>query len=241
MRGSAARPLASRERETPAAPAIAFTPLRAPRDVLERIAAQPGPGPSTSAGRGDARSGLLTRERDGAHTSDQELFTARVERDGSVALRDRSNVQLGGEPGDFGITILTFDVTAAVMSAVGDDPYASRKRKFLDATRDERVRLGAAHRADQLRDVGAQVRRNLDAMWRASPDAATRRRALFALWDEAAEAGPELLQIAGARARAAVLAYIRQQLPAGSPDAYTPDELAALNRARTSRAAFAPY
>jgi hypothetical protein len=38
-----------------------------------------------------------------------------------------------------------------------------------------------------------------------------------------------------------VLAFIRSELPEGSPEAYPEDELAQLNRGRQSREPFAPY
>jgi hypothetical protein len=80
----------------------------------------------------------------------------------------------------------------------------------------------------------------LEALWseRARP-AAERRRLLFALWDECDE-GSDPAAPASA-ARAVVLAFIARTLPAGSPDAYAPAELAALNQIRQSQARFEPY
>ena len=43
-----------------------------------------------------------------------------------------------------------FDVSDAFMRSHGQDPYASKKLKFLDSTRDERVQIGMKHRSEQL-------------------------------------------------------------------------------------------
>jgi hypothetical protein len=134
-----------------------------------------------------------------------------------------------------------FDATDALMRGQGIDPYASKKLKFLDSTRDERVQLGTRHRDQQLRQATQLVRRNLDALRAANLGLAARKQALFELWDECVEAGDPSLVIAGAAARRMVIGFIRAHLPAGSPDAFTAEELAVLGRARQSRAAFSPY
>jgi hypothetical protein len=140
-----------------------------------------------------------------------------------------------------------FDVTDAIMRKKGQDPYASKKLAFLDSTRDERVAMGTAHREQQLRKTTQIVQRHLDQLWQRVADPRARREALFELWDEvveageAAEAGDEATVEAGRAARRLVIGMIRARLPAGSPDAYSADELAALNRRRHSKAAFAPY
>jgi hypothetical protein len=134
-----------------------------------------------------------------------------------------------------------FDVTDAFMRGKGSDPYASKKLKFLDATRDERVQIGMRHRTEQLAMAPEIMKRNLDRLWATVGDPAARREALFELWDESAEAGTDELVAAGLAARKLVIGWIRAKLPAGSVAAYTADELAALNQRRTSKAPFAPY
>jgi hypothetical protein len=84
------------------------------------------------------------------------------------------------------------------------------------------------------------MRRNLEALWRATPDPAVRRDALFVLWDECAE-GDGPIGEAGQRARTMVIGWIRTRLPAGSPDAFAPDEIIARSAHRASRQPFAPY
>jgi hypothetical protein len=133
------------------------------------------------------------------------------------------------------------DLTSLLMSATGvGDAYASRKRKLLDDTRDERAELGAQHRAEDLARAAQLIQRNLEAMWRATTDPAERRDALFVLWDECAE-GDGPFGEAGERARAMVIGWIRARLPAGSPEAFTLDEIARRSAQRRSTQPFVPY
>jgi hypothetical protein len=134
-----------------------------------------------------------------------------------------------------------FDLTDAIMRHKGSDPYASKKLAFLDSTRDERVQIGTAHREQQLRKTAQIVQQHLDRTWRDVADPRARRQALFELWDEVVEAGDASLVEAGVAARKLVIGCIRARLPAGGPDAYTAEELAALNRRRQSKALFQPY
>ncbi len=134
-----------------------------------------------------------------------------------------------------------FDISDALMRGHGIDPYASKKLKFLDSTRGERVLIGMRHRTGQLAMAPEIMKRNLDRLWATVADPAERRETLFELWDECAETGTEELVTAGQAARTLVVGWIRARLPAGLPAAYTADELAAVNRRRSSKAAFAPY
>ncbi|HSR97498.1 MAG TPA: hypothetical protein VLM79_10630, partial [Kofleriaceae bacterium] len=123
----------------------------------------------------------------------------------------------------------------------GIDPYASRKLKLLDDTREERVQIGNRHRAQQLAMTPQIVQRNLERLWAALPDTAARKQALFELWDECVETGDPAVVAGGEAARRLIIAFIRAHLPAGSPDAFSPAELAAIAPVRHSKAAFAPY
>lgn len=133
------------------------------------------------------------------------------------------------------------DVTALLMRKLGvGDAYASRKRKLLDDTFDERAALGAQHRAEDRARAAEIMRRNLEIVWRATEDPAERRGALFTLWDECGEGdGPD--GEAGERARKIVIGWIRARLPAASPDAFTPDEIAWWSAHRRSTQPFVPY
>ena len=134
-----------------------------------------------------------------------------------------------------------FDTTDWMMRRHGQDPYASKKLAFLDATRDERVQIGNRHRAEQLTHATQLMQHNLDALWAATEDLAARKRALFELWDECAETGDPDLVAGGQAARRLVIGAIRARLPAGSALAFTPAELAAFAREKQSKATFQPY
>jgi len=134
-----------------------------------------------------------------------------------------------------------FDITDRLMRKKGQDPYASRKLAYLDATRDERVEIGNKHRADQLAQAAKLMKRNLDRMWTQITDTAARKQALFELWDECAETGDAAVVEAGRQARKLVVGFIRAHLPAGSATAYSAAELAAFARRKHSHEEFAPY
>lgn len=132
------------------------------------------------------------------------------------------------------------DITSWLHRKLVGDPYASRKLKLLDDTRDERVALGDAFRKEQLDRSAELVLRTLEQLWATEPDPTRRRLALFELWDDCAE-GDDGPGQAGQRARAMIVGWIRTHLPAGSPTAYTDEEIAALHARRTSKQAFTPY
>ncbi len=134
----------------------------------------------------------------------------------------------------------SLDITAWLHRKFIGDPYSSRKLKLLDDTRDERIVLGTAFRAEALAHSAELIHRTLEELWRATTDASLRKEALFELWDDCFEGeGPR--GEAGARARAMVIGWIRAKLPAGSPEAFTDEEIAACAARRTSRQPFEPY
>jgi hypothetical protein len=71
-----------------------------------------------------------------------------------------------------------------------------------------------------------------------------KRRVLFELWDECAEDerdGNSLVVSGATEARGTIVEFIRLNLPEGSRDGFSREELAALNARRGSRRPFAPY
>ncbi len=179
------------------------------------------------------------------YDSDKGAFGA--EGDTAMAKQIQAGSGSTTDPNDRSKTVIVpilsggFDATDWMMRRHGQDPYASKKLAFLDATRDERVQIGNRHRADQLTRSTQLMQRNLDALWAATLDLGARKRALFELWDECAETGDPDLVAGGQAARRLVIGAIRARLPAGSALAFTPDELAAFARAKQSKAAFQPY
>jgi hypothetical protein len=134
-----------------------------------------------------------------------------------------------------------FDVSDWLMRNHGQDPYAHRKLAFLDATRDERAEIGRRHRDAELARSPELVQKSLQALWAATHDLRARKQALFELWDDCAEAGDAAVVAAGDAARRLVIGFIRAHLPAGSADAFTAQEIAALARTQQSKAVFRPY
>ncbi len=195
------------------------------------------------------KSGHLRPTGGGRQESDQDVFTVRVAEDGSVEIEDAADVdvhvlRIGRVPLPF--IYGRFDVTDTLMRAKGIDPYAAKKLKILDETREERYEMGVAYKQKQYARTPQIVRKNLEVLFATKTDPAELKQALFEMWDESIDADEpdtesEEAVGAGRVARKLVLAAILTHFPADSADAYTERELAAFNRKRTSKGAFAPY
>ena len=185
-------------------------------------------------------SGELKPSGNGTYSSDQPAFKVKVARDGTAKIEDKADV---GDVHFSGLGIAgraSFDDWA--MRQAGIDPYASAKRQWLDKTRDERARIGMASRKQDLSRAPELMQRNIRYAWaKTEGDAAARKQALFELWDECAETGDDDLVTAGTAARSYLIGFIRAHLPAGSPGAFSPADLTALNAHKRSHATFQPY
>ena len=170
-------------------------------------------------------------------------WSAQVGPDGRIQFDGRAlGAGAGVDPVLGLLAWLQFDSTDAAMRAARQDPYLAAKLRLMDESRAERMRMRAAHDEEVMARAIDDLPAYLAAVWSVQAwSPAERRRVLFALWDEAAEDGNELLRAGGAAARATIERFIAARLPPGSRHAYRADELAALNRLRTSRAPFAPY
>jgi hypothetical protein len=138
------------------------------------------------------------------------------------------------------------DLTDLMLKARGEDPLAARKRRFLRLTEELRDGMADENRVKTLSQSKVRAGHNLDRVWSdPSYSFATKRRLLFQLWDECDE--PQREQDdrpeakAGLRARRHILGYVRQKLPPGSAEAFSPDELRRLNSRRESSGPFEPY
>ncbi|MFN0247922.1 MAG: hypothetical protein ACKV2T_13620 [Kofleriaceae bacterium] len=171
----------------------------------------------------------LKEQADGTHTSEKTTFTARVNRDGTVDLKDKGNWQQKS------LFHAEFDVTDAFMRNQGHDPYASEKRKFLDRTREQRVEIGKRYRKEQLAQSAQLMADNLARLWAITSDPAKRKDELLALWDECAEVGDEDLVAGGAHARRLLINWIHAKRVE-----FTPAELVAFAKRKKSKATFAP-
>jgi hypothetical protein len=175
---------------------------------------------------------VLKRSADGSYRYAGHVFTAVIRADGSVSITDRpAAVQLG--PLAIGGH---FDLTDAIEKAMGKEIYSSEKRWFLDETAELRRSLSDADHARKLARGSLRLRGQLEGILDDSALPAARKRELiFELWDGCA---PDDV---GAQAQRIVEQFVREHLPPGTPLAYTPAELAELNRRRLSERVFEPY
>jgi hypothetical protein len=183
------------------------------------------------------------------HETDRGRFGEPLDETKLAPLSRDFHVTAGAstDAGDRTTTVLVpvlaggFDVNDWLTRRAGNDPYASRKRALLDATRDERGQIGKRHVAEQLAPAPRLMQRNLDALWATTSDPQVRKRALFELWDECAEVGDPALVEAGEAARRLVIGFIRARIPAGGPGAFTATEIVELAHIQRSTIAFRPY
>jgi hypothetical protein len=166
----------------------------------------------------------LTSAGGGTYKADKETFTAKVDADGRVHLKDKPE---------------NLDTQDRMMLLMGIDPYARNKLAFLDRTRGQRAAVGERHNREQLARSAELMQKNIDRLWAMTSELAARKAGLFALWDDCAETGSDALVAGGTAARVLVIGEIRARLAGDA--AYTPAELARLNAGRRSTAVFAPY
>jgi hypothetical protein len=184
------------------------------------------------AARDAMRAEELKEQKDGTFTTDKTTFTARVNRDGTVDLKDKPNLRVNGLGA-------SFDATDWAMRMTGDDPYAAEKLAYLDRTRDQRVIVGKRYRKEQLGRSAQLMQANLERLWQLSHDVAARKQAVFELWDDCAETGDDDLVEGGAQARALLARWVQTKLTGAA--AFTEDELRNLNAKKRSKASFDPY
>lgn len=169
----------------------------------------------------------------------QPDYNAQILEDGRIVFDSRlldtgvsSSSTVG--PRLFGV----FDLTDMLAP---QDPYISAKLALLHRTFAQRVAMREEHNVRVMDRALAALPAYLQEIWQHQAwDPATKRHILFALWDECAEGGDELLASGGSAARLQIEEFIQAQLPAGTANAYSKHELRAFNRARTSLATFAP-
>jgi hypothetical protein len=108
---------------------------------------------------------------------------------------------------------------------------------FMDATADVRHEMS---RSESLRTSFDRLPRLLAWVWGSwsHPEA---REILFRIWDEAAESDDPELGSAGEHARKMIERFVRRELPAGSPDHFTDEELQRFNGRRARGPRFDPY
>jgi hypothetical protein len=169
---------------------------------------------------------------DGSWVYEGPLFTATIMPDGRVEFDDRDPISV-----DFATGTATFDLMDMVMSAAGQDPFQAEHERFMEET--EALRLGIEGEWHE-REVARRYRffvGSLSRIWgETDRPASRRRRSIFEAWDETSEDDDE-----GRACRAAVIDFVRNEIPFGSEDAYSEAELGVLNALRASSARFEPY
>ncbi|MDB4975978.1 MAG: hypothetical protein JWN48_4319 [Myxococcaceae bacterium] len=211
-------------------------------------AALPARRPGTTGGLSSADLPGLVKRRDGSYAYQGNGFDAVIATDGTVRMKDSffrarlalrpvrlhdevqpKNNALGNGTWSFTFFELKYDLMGYLESKLGNDPYRSERRWFLERTRALREELTLQSIADStqhaLRTIWSQAGLHFDE----------RRRRTFALWDESGEDEP------GQLCRAQVVAFVREHCPRDSGLGFSDAELRTLNATRKSRAAFAPY
>ena len=225
----------------PAAPA-SKDPLHSFRPRDARLALGPKAPPPPPGPRPGSFEALFNAAPDVRHHKTSESLVgvkragngleARVAPDGRIAFNDPAAVEYTGLG-------LRFDVTEAVMRAMGDDPYAAQKARIAAETREQRFCLTLKEAEGDRRNAIFRLKDNLERI-AADPSLppAARRAAVFDLWEGCLDSSDDALASA---ARATIVAFIRRAFPAGTATAYTPVELAMLNRRRNCTRPFDPY
>jgi hypothetical protein len=205
---------------------------------------------------GEQPTGLGKPAGQGRYRAKRLQFKAEVDADGTVHFQDvpsfqakllpciwsKKELRRCAERLEFPILRGQFDLTDWAERMVGNDPYRYEKHKYLEATRPEREKMARELLRELLREAVIAAPGLLRELWAdESLTTAERRRLLFELWDECAEEGDDDIVVAARAFRGTVLAFVRRVLPAGSPHAFSAEELEALNRARTSTQRFDPY
>lgn len=184
----------------------------------------------------NANPGISTAEpklehwADGTYHYQGHIFSAVIKRDGTVHFSDeaRGSVDLKHATAHFGLN-------DALMRAHGEDPYGAEKAWFMQHTKDLRMRLAKAARTRDLQAALAALPIRLMRIWQRDEPAKTRRLQIFRIWNDCAD------DEAGKAARARIEAFIRSELPRGSPQAYTDSELRRMNAHRPKSSLFSPY
>lgn len=205
-----------------------------------------GPAPLDSAPRSLAEAGFV-RKRSGkmVYFDRTSGFKATLLPDGRMKFRTTatpSSLPGGAE---------------VIRAAQGQELFQAQKKRLLEQTFDLRLAMAVDFARDKIdRRLKGLYRDLLDLWGKSGKSAAERRAMLFERWDECEEgisvglpgfdsgASSELDDVrsaAGQKARETIERFVRRQLPAGSPDAFTAEELRRFNAKRHSQARFAPY
>ena len=174
----------------------------------------------------------LVPEKGGGLKFEGKNFIAHIKPDGSLQFDNRFPIGFN-KGGTF-----SFDLTDLAMRGAKQDPYYAEKRRFMDFS--EKVRTDLRKKAIQERNENAlsSLSQQLHSLWNSGRPASERRRELFEKWSECTDDKDDTL---GRKGRRAIEDFIRTYLPAGSPEAFTSDELSRFAGERQGQPPFDPY
>ncbi|MCP4498817.1 MAG: hypothetical protein GY822_02485 [Deltaproteobacteria bacterium] len=183
---------------------------------------------------------------DGGFSYDRGAWKAKIFPDGSIAFDENiGSFSTGEKPPPIyeklgipaaDLTSISFDATDIIMRLAGMDPYSEAKRCFLEDVAPIRDELRSKWKSEKLGGAVAVLRTRLDELWSESERPQTqRRRIIFEIFDSCND------EQAGNIARRVIYSWIRQRLPASSPDAFTLAELQVFAKERSELPAFLPY
>ena len=174
----------------------------------------------------------LVPDKGGGLKFEGKNFIAHIKPDGSLQFDNRFPIGFN-KGGTF-----SFDITDLAMRGKKQDPYAAEKRRFIEFSEqmrtDMRNKALKAQRENALLGLGQQ----LHDLWNNGASAASRRRDIFELWAECSDDKNETL---GRKGRHTIEDFIKTNLPAGSADAFTDEELERIAAGRNGLPPFDPY
>ncbi|MFO0577705.1 MAG: hypothetical protein U1A78_27175 [Polyangia bacterium] len=174
----------------------------------------------------------LVPEKGGGFKCETRNFIAHIKPDGGLEFENRFPIGFN-KGGTF-----SFDLTDLAMRGAKQDPYYAEKRRFMDFS--EKVRTDLRKKAIQERNENAlsSLSQQLHSLWNSGRPASERRRELFEKWSECTDDKDDTL---GRKGRRTIEDFIRTYLPAGSPEAFTSDELSRFAGERQGQPPFDPY
>lgn len=130
----------------------------------------------------------------------------------------------------------------SVIFRTSDNYRPMEKLRFLDRTRAKRLAIRRRWKRNIERKYFASLNARLLKIWQGKNQSfAEKRQTLFELWDECLEPNGSRRGQRAQVARRIMIRFIRNNLPAGSPHAYTRIELATIAKQRRGKIPFNPY
>lgn len=174
----------------------------------------------------------LIPEKGGGYRCETKNFVAHIKPDGALEFSDRFPIGFN-KGGTF-----SFDLTDLAMRGKKQDPYAAEKRKFIEFSDKVRSELRKKALQESQDQALATLSDQLTLLWRSSRSAASRRREMYEIWADSSDDKSEKLSRKGRRI---IEDFIRANLPEGSSDGYTAEELSRIAGERQNLPPFDPY